>query len=423
MKISLNMTGCKNNRYELDQILRWAIKNKVPVVRESEADFAVINTCTVTAVADRKSRQLVRSTKNNNPGLKTIVFGCAARAQKQAFQDITEIDVLLGSMDEVVRYLEANIGDMKRCDDENLVHSGEDITRCRALVQIQDGCDNYCSYCIIASARGKSRSRPQDEIIAEINEHVANGFNEVVLTGINIGAYGASLTTRPEENRFAELVQVIFDQTDIKRLRASSLGPEFFNKNWYEVIKNPRFSRHLHLSIQSGSTSVLERMRRNYTAKQVSEVIRRMREFASDIAITADIIVGFPGETEAEFVETLQFVQLNRLAKVHVFPYSERAHTLAEKMEQLPVELRRERAALLQRVADQCRQDFIKSQFGKTAEVLWEHPRASGWSEGMTDNYIRVRVKEIRTPKSITRETLNRENLGENVMGGRLPAP
>lgn len=410
MKISLNMTGCKNNRYELDQILRWAIKNKVPVVRESEADFAVINTCTVTAVADKKSRQLVRSTKNNNPRLKTIVFGCAARAQKDAFKKITEADVLLDSMDDVVRYLEANIGDMKKCDDESLITAGEDITRCRALVQIQDGCDNYCSYCIIASARGRSKNRPQKDIITEIADHVANGFNEVVLTGINIGAYGCSLTTKPEENTFAELLEAIFEKTDIKRLRASSLGPEYFNEKWYEVMKNPRFSRHLHLSIQSGSTSVLKRMRRNYDAAQVAEVIRRVRKFAPDVAITSDIIVGFPGETEAEFEETMRFVKENGLAKVHVFPYSERQNTLAAKMEQLPVELRRERAARLQEIADQCRRDFIKSQLGKTAEVLWEHPRDTGLSEGVTDNYIRVRITDSHSPKTISRITLTSEN-------------
>lgn len=413
MKISLNMTGCKNNRYELDQILRWAIKNKVPVVRESEADFAVINTCTVTAVADKKSRQMVRSTKHANPRLKTIVFGCAARAQKDTFKKIAEADVLLDSMNDVVRYLEANIGAMKKCDDENLVHPGEDISRCRALVQIQDGCDSYCSYCIIASARGKSKNRPQAEIVAEINEHATNGFNEVVLTGINIGAYGASLTTKPEENRFAELVQMIFEQTKIRRLRASSLGPEFFNEKWYAVMRNPRFSRHLHLSIQSGSTSVLQRMRRNYTADQVAEVIRRVREFAPDVAITSDLIVGFPGETESEFEETAQFVKVNRLAKAHVFPYSERQNTLAAKMEQLPVELRHERAAHLQKIADQCRREFIKSQLGKTAEVLWEHPRAVGWSEGITDNYIRVRVKGERIPKNVTVETLDPKNIVE----------
>ncbi|MBU1015544.1 tRNA (N(6)-L-threonylcarbamoyladenosine(37)-C(2))-methylthiotransferase MtaB [Patescibacteria group bacterium] len=411
MKIALSMTGCKNNRYELDQILRWAIKNKVPVVEESEADFAIINTCTVTSIADRKSRQLVRRTRNNNSGLKTIVFGCAARAQKKVFEEITEVDVLLGSMQEVITYLESNISDMKKCDDASLITSGEAFTRSRALVQIQDGCDNYCSYCIIASARGKSKNRPQKEIINEINKHVANGFNEVVLTGINIGAYGASLTTRPDENKFAELLEAIFEQTGIKKVRAGSLGPEFFNEKWYKVMQNPRFSRHLHLSIQSGSDSVLKRMRRNYTAGQVTDVIKKLRGISPDIAITADIIVGFPGETEAEFKETVQFVKKNRLAKTHIFPYSERQNTLAAKMEQVPVKLRRERVKKLQEVADICRSEFIKSQLGKKAEVLWEHSRLSGRAEGVTENYIRVRVMGARTAGSITSEVLTTENI------------
>lgn len=411
MKIALGMTGCKNNRYELDQILKWAIKNKVPVVKECEADFAVINTCTVTSVADKKSRQLVRRTKNNNPGLKTIVFGCGARMQKKTFEKIMEVDVLLDSMQEVIKYLESNIGDMKKCDDVSLVASGQDFTRCRALVQIQDGCDSYCSYCIIAPARGKSKNRPKKEIIAEINDHVAHGFNEVVLTGINIGAYGASLTTKPEENTFAELLESIFKQTEIKRLRASSLGPEFFNEKWYKAMRNPRFSRHLHLSIQSCSNSVLKRMRRNYTIEQVTEVITRLRKISPDIAITTDIIVGFPGETEAEFEETVEFVKKHKLAKAHIFPYSERQNTLAAKMEQVPVEVRRKRAKKLQEVADKSRHEFIENQIGKKAEILWELPRIPGWSEGMTDNYIKVRVKGVRHPRSISPEVLSAKNV------------
>jgi threonylcarbamoyladenosine tRNA methylthiotransferase MtaB len=361
----------------------------------------------VTAIADRKSRQLVRRTKNQNPGLKTTVFGCAARMQKAAFENIIEVDVLLDEMEEVIRYLESRIGDMKRCDDTGLICPGEDFTRSRALVQIQDGCDSYCSYCIIASARGRSKSRPQKAIIDEIDDHVAKGFNEVVLTGINIGAYGASLTTRPEENNFAELIQAIFRQTKIRRLRASSLGPEFFNESWYKVMQDPRFSRHLHLSVQSGSDAVLKRMRRNYTAGQVTEVIRRLRDISPDVAITTDMIVGFPGETEAEFEETLNFVKDNHLAKAHVFPYSERKNTLAAEMEQVPREIRRERAERLQEAADKCRQKFIKDQIGKNAEVLWELPRSPRFSEGMTDNYIRVCLKEPRQPKSITLEVLS----------------
>lgn len=409
MKIALNMTGCKNNRYELDRLLRWAIRNNIPVVRESEADVAIINTCTVTSIADKKSRQLVRKTKNSRPGLRTIVFGCAARAQKEAFEKIMEVDVLLGNVDEVIRYLEMNIGDMKPCDDGHLIAPGEDVTRSRALVQIQDGCDSYCSYCIIASARGRSKNRPQKEIIAEINDYVAQGFNEVVLTGINIGAYGASLTTRPEENTFAGLLETIFGQTGIKRLRVGSLGPEFFNEKWYKVMKNPRFSRHLHLSIQSGSNSVLERMRRNYKSEDVTRVIQKLRGISPDVAITADIIVGFPGETDKEFTETLEFVKKQKPAKVHVFPYSERKNTLAAKMQQVPPKVRRDRAKKLQTVADACRREFIESQIGKKAEVLWELPRAVGFSEGMTDNYIRVRIKEVRQPKSITTEILSKK--------------
>ncbi|MBU0577569.1 tRNA (N(6)-L-threonylcarbamoyladenosine(37)-C(2))-methylthiotransferase MtaB [Patescibacteria group bacterium] len=411
MKIALKMTGCKNNRYELDQILSWAIKSKVPVVREEEADFCIVNTCTVTHVADKKSRQMVRKTKNANPKLKTIVFGCGARMQKESFEEIGEVDYLMEDLPSVIGFLEEKINDKTRRRAIDCAPSGmefNDFSRSRALVQVQDGCDNFCTYCIIVSARGRSRNRPLDEIIDEINKHVKNGYNEVVLTGINIGAYGASSTTKPEESKFAELLRTILDKTDIKRIRISSLGPEYFSDELYKVLKNPRICRHIHLSIQSGSSSVLKRMKRQYDAKDTEKVVNRLKNDISGIAITTDIIVGFPEESDEEFKETLDFVKKNPLAKAHVFPYSVRKNTLAAKMEQVPDEVKKERAKKLQKLADRQREDFIKSQtlptgrqVGKKVSVLWESE-----NEGLTDNYIRVQKKGDHEVRSITIEKL-----------------
>jgi len=391
------MTGCKNNRYELDQILRWAISHDVPVVREEEADFCIINTCTVTHVADRKSRQLIRKIKTQNSKLKTIVFGCGARIQKEEFEKIMEVDYLLPDMKSVIGFLKKRLN--VSCRRDWPIAFTE--TRSRALVQIQDGCDNFCAYCIIASARGRSKSRSRTEIIKEINDRIEDGYNEVVLTGINIGAYGASSTKKPKESKFADLLGEILSKTDISRIRLSSLGPEYFNKELFDVLKNSRICRHIHLSIQSGSDSVLKRMRRNYTIKDVVKVIKRLKKDISGIAITTDIIVGFPEETDKEFEETLGFVKRNKLAKVHVFPYSIRKGTLAAKMGQISPEIKQKRAKILQKESDKCRNEFINGQIGEDVSVLWENK-----DKGLTDNYIHISIKKPHQIRSVSTEKL-----------------
>ena len=410
MKIALQMTGCKNNRYELDQVLNWAISKKIPVVRPEEADYCIINTCTVTHVADRKSRQLIRRTKNNNPNLKTIVFGCAARMQKEDFQKINEIDYMFNDLREVMDFLEQVSIPIRR-DAINRV-STDGNGRSRPLIQIQDGCDNYCTYCIIATARGRSKNRSIKKIINEINEYVENGYSEIVLTGINIGAYGASVTTKSDENTFADLLQNILDKTNIQRIRLSSLGPQYFNNKWYSILKNPRICRHIHLSIQSGSSSVLERMRRQYAVSDVEKIIQRLKSDIPGIAITTDIIVGFPEETDNEFQETVDFIKHNQLAKVHIFPYSIRQNTAAAKMKQVSDEVKKERAKKLQTIADTCRQEFIKNQIGTEVSVLWEKEVEPGVLEGITDNYIRVQKKgPAKLIRSIEKEVLSLDNV------------
>ena len=426
MKIALKMTGCKNNRYELDQILNWAISNGVSVVEEvrgrtlrsrspessgsdssgEEADYCIINTCTVTHVADRKSRQLIRKTKNQNPTTKNIVFGCGARMQKKEFKKIMEIDELLSDLPAVIGFLndELTISQKQTNICPPLCDNVSVQTRSRALTQVQDGCDNYCAYCIIAAARGASKNRKLDDILDEINKHHKNGYNEVVLTGINIGAYGAKSTRMPSESRFAELLETILDRTKIPLIRISSLGPEYFNEKLYKILKNLRICRHIHLSIQSGSTSVLNRMRRQYTAKNVEKVIKRLKKDVPGIAITTDIIVGFPEETDEEFKETMDFVKRNPLAKAHIFPYSIRKHTLAAKMKQIDDEKKKKRAKKLQKLADIQRKTFIQAQINTKVQVLWE-----GNNEGLTDNYIKVKSNKNREIMSVSIEELTRE--------------
>ncbi|MBN2087232.1 tRNA (N(6)-L-threonylcarbamoyladenosine(37)-C(2))-methylthiotransferase MtaB [Candidatus Peregrinibacteria bacterium] len=402
------MTGCKNNRYELDQILRWAIENGVSVVREEDADYCIINTCTVTQTADKKSRQMIRKTKNQNPKAKNIVFGCGARAQKDDFGKIMEIDYLLTDLSAVIELLDEQIDYHRRLDSRIEPSDGQlsEQTRSRALTQVQDGCDNYCAYCIIASTRGASKNRKTDDIIEEIRNHVRNGYNEVVLTGINVGAFGCTSTRKPKETKFSELLDEILDKTTIPLIRISSLGPEYFNEDLYRVLQNPRICRHIHLSIQSGSTSVLERMKRQYNADDVEKVIQRLKKDIPGIAITTDIIVGFPEETDEEFEETMEFVKRNPLAKAHVFPYSIRKNTLAAKMEQVDDETKKKHAKKLQILADKQRKEFIEGQIGKKVKIIWENH-----DEGLTDNYIRVKSDDEREVMSVSEEVLSNEML------------
>lgn len=420
MKIALKMTGCKNNRYELDQILLWAAKNGMEITtNEEEADYCIINTCTVTHVADKKSRQLVRKTKHSNQKTKTIVFGCAARMQKDQFEKINEIDHLAADVKGVIQVLKNEIkknpGNLKSKSEKlapcmaQIDHPG--LFRSRALVQIQDGCDNYCSYCIIAAARGKSVNRSSQEIIDEINEYHEAGFNEAVLTGINIGAYGASMTIKPEEARLFELLSEILAKTNIPRIRLSSMNPEFFDERLYKVLANPRICRHIHLSIQSGCDSVLEKMRRPYTAQHMAEVIKRLKADIPGMAISSDIIVGFPGETKENFEETMNFVKQNPLAKIHAFPYSIRQNTVASKMKQIPFAIKKDRNRRLNALGDEQRKEFIQGQIGQKATVIWEKRIESGVMEGLTDHYIRVREKSRAPIRSIEEVVLTEKNI------------
>lgn len=412
MKLCLKMTGCKNNRYELDQIILWAAQNNIEIVTdETEADYTVINTCTVTHVADKKSRQLVRRTKHANKDTKTIVFGCSARMQKAAYEKVDEVDHLVPDVPGVLEVLKEKLGNKNPVTGKELApcmaqldHPG--LFRARALVQIQDGCDNYCSYCIIAAARGQSKNRPMQDIIDEINDYVAHDFHEVVLTGINIAAYGASSTIKPEETKMAELLQRILNETKIERIRLSSMGPEFFNDDLFEVLKNPRICRHIHLSIQSGCNNVLEKMRRPYTVEHMDTVIDRLKTEIPGMAITTDIIVAFPEESEADFADTMNFVKRHQLAKVHAFPYSIRQNTLAAKRPQLPFSTKKSRTKLLQQTADEYRTDFIKGQIGTTATVIWEKEVEPGVFEGLTDHYIRIKKKGEYKIRSLTEEKL-----------------
>lgn len=366
-----------------------------------EADFVIVNTCTVTHSADRKSRQSVMHLKKLNPETKVIVMGCGVEVNAGHFKEKGEVGLVSNEMGEIVRYIiknyELRITNNKK-ETENLQ------SRTRTNIKIQTGCDNYCSYCIIPFARGKSESIPENKIIAEIQKKEKLGFKEIIITGINIGAYGASLTTKAEENTFAKLLNNLLIQTNIPRIRLSSIGPQYFSDELIEMLTNPRICQHLHLSIQSGSNAVLKRMNRTYTIESVIELAEKLRIKIPEIALTSDIIVGFPEETEQEFEESLENLEKIKLMKTHIFPYSVRKGTVATGMKQIEHKVKMERKQRLNEIAKKMRNDFIESQIGKSKKVLFELRNKNGLWEGYTDNYIRVGIESEENLENKIRE-------------------
>lgn len=412
MKFYIKTLGCKLNRYDSDQLAEQLILRGFEISADTNnVDLLVVNSCTVTNSADHKSRQAITHLKKQSPKAKVIVMGCGTKSNAEQFQKKEEVDFVSGNQEEILEYVN-NSATLRllKCDTstkksfDKLRMTQTNFERTRANIKVQNGCENYCSYCIIAFVRGDSESLPSHKIIKEIQKKEAEGFQEIVITGINIGAYGASLTTRPEENTLAELLEEILEKTSIPRIRLSSIGPQYFSNKLIKVLENTRICQHLHLSIQSCSNSVLKRMNRPYTIESVIKLAAKLRKVMPDIALTSDIITGFPEETDAEHQETLQKLEKVKLMKTHIFPYSVRNGTVAAKMQQVPQKKTMERKQDLAKANLKMRKDFIKDQIGKTKKVLFEFKNKQGYWQGYTDNYIRVRIKSEENLENQIRE-------------------
>lgn len=421
MKVYLTTLGCKLNESELEAWAReFTARGDELVADPRDAETIVLNTCTVTAQAARKSRNTARHLARGNPGAQIVLTGCYATMapdQARALPNVTLV-VPNPDKDELVRLSrryahersfelvangcrlpEAASGDLASCPAPPMRGGagGEALLRTRAFVKIEDGCNMSCTYCIIPLARGRARSRPQDELVAEIAQLVAAGYQEVVLTGVQISDY------RLEEREAApgrlrglcDLVRDILERTDLPRLRLTSIAPWDLDRELLELFQDGRLCRHLHLSLQSGSTSVLRRMRRPYTGDQFERAVELARSMVPPAAITTDVIVGFPGESDVEFRDSLFFVERMNFARVHVFPYSARQGTLAAALPlQVPDAVKDERARAMQQVADESLHRFASRFVGQTLPVLYEEQAAAPgvWS-GYTDNYIRVTTR------------------------------
>jgi len=391
MRVALDSLGCKLNQAEIELLAKQFTDAGYEVVSLADgADVYILNTCTVTHTADCKSRHWLRLAHRQNPDAFLVATGCYAERAPQELAQLEGIDLVLGNKQKthLLQLLEES-GYISRpvCAQGNSISSHHSGFRTRALIKIQDGCNNHCSYCIVPSVRGREESLPVDYIIGEVRRCIANDYKEVVLTGVKIGSYSYN------GFNLKGLLEHILAETDITRLRLSSLQPQEISLELIGLWSNERLCRHFHLSLQSGSNGVLKRMRRCYSVSDYLQSVSLIRALVPEAAITTDIIVGFPGETSSEFEQSYELCQRLGFARIHVFPYSPRKGTQASQMpNQVEGRVKRQRSQKMLALARESAQDFSQRFLGKTMPVLWEKQIDGIWS-GHTDNYIRVYAK------------------------------
>ncbi len=368
----------------------------------SEASVVVVNTCTVTAISSQKSRQMIRRAAGANKNAVLAVVGCYAQSEPEEISKIDGVDVIIGTKDRV-RIVELIETALKNRDEKILqVGNIEDIRdfeelphtphRTRAFLKIEDGCNNFCSYCIIPYVRGRVRSRSLESIRAESLELAAAGFKEIVLTGIHIGAYGRDFQNKIN---LVDAIKTVLDAANPLRLRLGSLESAELTDELIELIKSDgRICNHVHLPLQSGSDEILKAMRRPYSTKNFAELTARLVSEVPEISIGTDLIVGFPGETDKNFDETLKFIQAQPFSKIHVFPYSARVGTVAAKLpNQIPSQIKKFRAGRALEISRAKAKIFSERLIGKTVEIIAETSE-KGLVDGLTKNYVRVYVPD-----------------------------
>ena len=401
--------GCKVNQYETNAMAQKFLEKGYKVIEEEKEqneekpDICIINTCTVTNMSDRKSRQMLRREKENNKNVIVVAVGCYAQVAKNELNKISEIDLVLGNNEKVdiVKYVEDYINENENnIEIEDVMQSRlfsdfGDITfteKTRAVVKIQDGCDRFCSYCIIPYARGRVRSRKPESIISEITKIAEKDIKEVVITGIHIASYGKDFK---EEYKLIDLLEEINKIDGIERIRLGSIEPLLITDEFVERLKKlDKICHHFHLSLQSGCDETLKRMNRRYTTEQFKEIVKRLRNTYSDVNLTTDIIVGFPGETEEEFEKTYKFLDEIKFYKMHIFKYSQRKGTKAAVMQnQIPGDIKELRSRRLIELSNKNEFEINQKYIGKKVEVLFEEEK-EGVFKGHTANYILVYCKD-----------------------------
>lgn len=411
MKVAFFTLGCKVNQYESQAMAQRLESNGFTVVDHTEsADVYIINSCTVTAESDRKTRQTVRRFKKAHPESIVVLTGCMPQAAPDAGKNLSEADIVIGNKsnrfiyDYIMQYINGS-GRILAVDGHKSgeAFTGDTITsfreRTRANVKIEDGCNRFCSYCIIPYARGRVRSKPLDILKAEIAALEKNGFCEIVLVGINLSAYGTDIGSD-----IVEAVELAASFDGIKRVRLGSLEPDHITDEIIErLAKIPKFCPQFHISLQSGCDETLRRMNRHYDSEEYYRLCQKLRNTFDGATLTTDVMVGFAGETAEDFEKSLEFVRKVGFEKVHVFPYSKRPGTPAAKMpNQVENAEKSRRAAIMASETEKIRAAFLESQIGKVLEVLPEEYHG-GYIQGYTANYTPVRIMTDTMPQGITK--------------------
>lgn len=405
MKFRVHTLGCKVNQYESEYIRQIMILDGYEYSEsDEEADVVIVNSCSVTAVSDSKCRKLLRKIKRSNPDCVLLLCGCMSQAFPRKYENFEVCDIVIGNTtrgripDYVREYLSKREKIVDISDHDRKSESFESCCVCdfsertRAFLKIEDGCDRFCSYCIIPYARGRVRSKPLEDLKREVELLAENGYTEIVLVGINLSKYGTDIG-----KCLCDAVECVADNDKILRIRLGSLEPELLDDNAIKRLSEcSKFCPQFHLSLQSGCTDTLKRMNRRYTSSEYAEIVKRIRANFDNPAITTDVMVGFPGETEEEFTQSLRFVSDIGFAKVHVFPYSRRSGTVADRMpDQLNKSEKDRRAAIMIEETEKRAQEFLVSQVGKVCKVLFERIGSNGLFEGYTENYTSVLVDSL----------------------------
>lgn len=425
-KVAFYTLGCKVNQYETEAMSELFLNNGYEVTDyDGFADIYVINTCTVTGMSDRKSRQIIRRAKKSNPDSFVIVAGCYSQVAPDEVLKIDGVNLVLGTKDrgDIVRLYEENTEAQKQSRVEDIMkcHTFENLSlssfaeRTRAYIKIQEGCNQFCSYCKIPYARGPIRSRDFGEVIEETKRLCKKGFTEITYVGIHIASYGLDTKSKGLSDLLCEANKI----DDIKRLRLSSIEPMTLNEKFALKIKGlDKLCPHFHLSLQSGCDETLKRMNRKYTTDEYYKIVEGLRHHFPEVAITTDIMVGFPGETDEEFEKTCEFAEKVAFADAHIFQYSPRPGTPAAKFEnQVSPEVKEARSKRIMEICRKSKLDFMERFLGETKEVLFEQPVGNGYFEGKTANYQNVLVKTNEDLAGLYKKVLLKEIKGDNFIG------
>jgi len=389
--------GCKVNAYESEFVRNLLLENDYEEV-EDNADICIVNTCTVTNTADNKSKQVINNIKKTNPNAIVVAMGCFCQFRKDEISSLINADIILGNRykSKIIKYLNQFEKDKKQIIEfdpmEELPFEDMEIKKYvhhhRAFIKIEDGCNNFCSFCIIPYVRGRVRSKDFNKCIMEINDLALSDHKEIVLSGIHTGQYYS------DEKRLSDLIKKIAENKLIKRIRLSSVEIVELDDGMMDVLKNTSsFVSHLHIPLQAGSDKVLKEMNRRYDKKYFLDKVNEIRNIRPNISLSTDVIVGFPGESEEEFQETLDFCKEIGFSKIHVFPYSDRSGTVASRRkDKIPGNIKKDRVHRLISLSNELEKEYFEKFIGKDVEVLIEEEKDE-YFYGFTDNYIPIKIK------------------------------